>query len=300
MDAYSVGDLVRLSVTFTNAAGTETDPTSIHFKYKAPSDAVVTDLTYGSDPEVVKDSAGVFHVDLSADEAGVWVWRFEGTGAVEQSDEGQFLVQQSDVVADTSAYGEVRERVYAYIADSARTFVTPTDVDLWVKEGIEDLSSRLRMAQDEATGTTSGGTIDIPADFLEPISLRVGSYYAMWVSNDTFHSYSSATQDVDPIARVFNGQIEVYPTTDAAYTLRYWSLAGDMSLLRGNLKLRLVNYVVSRAKAKEGDYRASEYFLGLYERGLPAPSDTTLNSQPIPDGITFQLGPFDTIDAAHN
>jgi hypothetical protein len=299
MNKYDQGDLTRLSVTFRNAADTPTDPTTVTFTIKTPTGTETTYI-YGVDAEVVKESAGVFHVDVMLTEPGVWVWSWVGTGAVAQTDEGQFWVQPSDITGAPSAYAEIRERVYVFVDDSARTFVSETDVDMWVKEGIDDLSSRLRLSQAQDTGTTSGGAITVPADFLEPVSLQVGSKYAEWVSNDLFHSYVASGQDADPIARIFSGQIEVYPTTDTAYTLRYWSLASDTSQFRGNLKLRLVNYVLSRVKAKEGDYRGSEYYLGLYERGLPAPSDVSVNSQPLPSGISFQFGPFDTVDAKHN
>lgn len=38
---------------------------------------------------------GVFHLDVSAATAGQWYYRWEGTGAVEQADEGAFVVTAS-------------------------------------------------------------------------------------------------------------------------------------------------------------------------------------------------------------
>lgn len=297
MDKHDHGDLVRISAEFRNEAGALTDPTTVTFSFKMPSGTETT-YTYGTDAQVGRTSAGLFYADLQADESGVWVWRFKGTGAVAQADEGQFYVQPTDFTGTPSGYAELRERVYAYVNDDQRTFITEPLVDQWIQEGLDDLSSRLQMSQDEATGSTTG-TIPIPNDLANIISLRVGSGYPEWVSDDTYHRATDS--DIGAAARVFNGQIEVSPVPDSAtYTLRYWSMGGDMSLVRGNLKVRLVNYAVARAKAKEGDYRASEYFLGVYERGLPAPSNASINQAQIPDGTMFEFGPYDQVDSLHN
>lgn len=299
MISYDQGDLTRQSVIFTNDADVATDPTVVTFTFKKPSGDETT-YTYGIDAVLERDSAGNFHADVVADEHGLWVWSWSGTGAVTQTDEGQFFVQPSDITGAPSAYAELRERVYGYVNDSTRTNITEPLVDMWIQEGLDDLGSRLPLSQNEVTDTTTG-TITLPLDFVNPVSLRVGSGYADWASNDTFDHSVDNSDDIGLIARVFNGQIEVSPVPEeAAYTLRYWSMAGDMSLVRGNLKVRLVNYAVARAKAKEGDFRAAEYFLGLYERGLPAPSNASINQQQLPDGITFEFGPFDGVDSRAN
>ena len=44
---------------------------------------------------LVKDSTGVYHLDVSASAVGQWYYRWEGTGAVEQADEGTFVVEAS-------------------------------------------------------------------------------------------------------------------------------------------------------------------------------------------------------------
>lgn len=193
---------------------------------------------------------------------------------------------------------ELRERVYAFLHDAPRSYFTEEDVDGWLQEGLDDLSSRLRITQKQATGTTNG-TIPLPDDFGELVSLQVGSDSIKWVSNDTFSAASGS--DVGNIGRIFNRQIELGSVgEDGSYTLRYWSSDGDLNLIRGGLKIRLVNYALSRAKAKTEDFRAAEYYLGLYERGLPAPNDSSVNAPILPDGMTFALGPFDTADSAHN
>jgi hypothetical protein len=45
----------------------------------------------------VKDSTGNYHVDVDADEPGVWRFRFAGTVSGQAAAEGQFRVDSSRV-----------------------------------------------------------------------------------------------------------------------------------------------------------------------------------------------------------
>lgn len=92
--AYQVGDLVRIAGAFTNAAGTAVDPTAVFAKYKDPG-GITTALTYGVDVALVRDSAGNYHVDVNADESGVWRYRFYSTGTGQAANEEQFIVEPS-------------------------------------------------------------------------------------------------------------------------------------------------------------------------------------------------------------
>lgn len=91
---YDVGDLVRVAGVFTNAAGTAVDPTAVFAKYKDPGGTITT-LVYLTDLALVRDSAGNYHVDINADEAGRWCYRFYATGTGQSAEEGEFLVDQS-------------------------------------------------------------------------------------------------------------------------------------------------------------------------------------------------------------
>ncbi len=92
--AYQVGDLVRISAIFTNAAGTAVDPTAVLAKYKDPG-GVTTTLTYGVDVALVRDSAGNYHVDINAASAGRWRYRFYSTGTGQAANEENFIVESS-------------------------------------------------------------------------------------------------------------------------------------------------------------------------------------------------------------
>lgn len=95
MNSYDVGDLVRVSSTFTDATGTVADPAAVTASYRAPG-GTETDLIYGVDAELVRDSAGVYHMDISAGEAGTWVYRFASTGSGQAAAEGSFFVQPTE------------------------------------------------------------------------------------------------------------------------------------------------------------------------------------------------------------
>ena len=92
MNSYDKGDLVRLTATFTNSAGVATDPTTVTCRVKSPTTTTVYTYNPGT---VLKDSTGVYHLDVSASAVGQWYYRWEGTGAVEQADEGTFVVEAS-------------------------------------------------------------------------------------------------------------------------------------------------------------------------------------------------------------
>jgi hypothetical protein len=93
LNAYDIGDLVRCTGTFASG-GTNVNPTAVLFKVKSPA-GVVTTYTYGTDAALVRDATGVYHVDVSADEAGEYVYRFWATGTGQAASEGTFIVRST-------------------------------------------------------------------------------------------------------------------------------------------------------------------------------------------------------------
>lgn len=91
---YDLGDLVRVSVAFTNSAGTAIDPTAVLCQYKSPA-GTTTALTYGTDVALVKDSTGNYHVDIDCDEEGTWDCRYYSTGTGQAAAETSFRVRVS-------------------------------------------------------------------------------------------------------------------------------------------------------------------------------------------------------------
>jgi hypothetical protein len=89
---YQPGDTVRLSTTFL-IEEVETDPTTVALTVRAP-DGTETSESYNPG-DIVKDSTGVYHLDLEVDAAGLWAWKWTGTGAVAGIDEGTFTVEET-------------------------------------------------------------------------------------------------------------------------------------------------------------------------------------------------------------
>lgn len=92
---YAVDTEVRVTATFT-VDDAVTDPTTVTAVIRTPG-GVNTTYVFGVDAELVKDSTGVYHVDVAADQAGRWVYRFVGTGAAAAAGERTFLVPDSEV-----------------------------------------------------------------------------------------------------------------------------------------------------------------------------------------------------------
>jgi hypothetical protein len=90
-----VGDVVRLTATFTNAAGTLADPTVVTLEWRVGT--TTTTWVYGTDDEVVKDSTGVYHADLPIEVASRHYYLWTGTGAVQAAEENSFRVDASVV-----------------------------------------------------------------------------------------------------------------------------------------------------------------------------------------------------------
>lgn len=94
---YDVGDLVRLTVEFRNAAGTLTNPTTITFETRVHRDGVIDSYVYGTDVEVVKVGGveGTYYFDLLLAESGAHAWRWQGQGACVAAEEGVVEVKRS-------------------------------------------------------------------------------------------------------------------------------------------------------------------------------------------------------------
>lgn len=93
-----VGELARVPAVFTDlVSGEALDPDVVRFLYRR-GEGEATTLTYGEDAEVVRDEAGVYHVDVPTDEYGVWHWRWESAGDFVGVAEGQVTVRASAVL----------------------------------------------------------------------------------------------------------------------------------------------------------------------------------------------------------
>jgi len=99
---YDLGQQPRITETFTSiSTGLPVDPTDITATVKKP-DGTVT--TYDYNPgAIIRDSLGVYHLDLTTDQPGTWAARIVGTGAAADVGTVTFYVR-SDPTATSVNY----------------------------------------------------------------------------------------------------------------------------------------------------------------------------------------------------
>jgi hypothetical protein len=96
MNTYEQDNVVRVSVTFKDAAGVLADPTTVKLRVKIGS-AEPSEYVYGTDSEVMRDSAGLYHADLAVNAPGTWRYKWLGTGTVTAADENSFKVERANL-----------------------------------------------------------------------------------------------------------------------------------------------------------------------------------------------------------
>lgn len=92
---YDLGDVVRITSTFTDTGGTRADPTTVYFAYETP-DGTAYSTSYSGAGIIVQattPSTGVYYVDLTTTGRGLYEYRFTSTGVVTASGEGWFSVR---------------------------------------------------------------------------------------------------------------------------------------------------------------------------------------------------------------
>lgn len=91
LNAYANDNLVRVGVDFRDANGLLTDPAVVTAKYGTPAGSI-TSLTYGVDAALKHTETGIYYIDVAANRAGQWNYRFEGD---DYASEGHFMVTPS-------------------------------------------------------------------------------------------------------------------------------------------------------------------------------------------------------------
>jgi hypothetical protein len=95
-NSYEIDTLVRLAVAFATVSGSiPTDPTDIKLFVKPPTGGVTT-YTYLLS-QVIKDSTGMYHMDLLVNAIGVWTYKWQGTGSAQVTSPDQTLTCNSTI-----------------------------------------------------------------------------------------------------------------------------------------------------------------------------------------------------------
>ena len=99
MSAHNLGDLVRLVGVFkATATGEVQDPTVVNVSIRRPSGQVNT-YTYLTDAAVIRDSAGRYHYDLTAEVPGAFFYRWWSTGTGQAGIERRVDITAAKAVA---------------------------------------------------------------------------------------------------------------------------------------------------------------------------------------------------------
>ena len=101
MTTYIHGEKLRLTATFTDEDDAVVDPTVVTCQYQTITAGVrstITSLVYGTSAAVVKDSTGVYHVDLTLGTADVvYAYAWTATGTAVAANDGEFAVRSRKV-----------------------------------------------------------------------------------------------------------------------------------------------------------------------------------------------------------
>lgn len=89
---YAINQAVRLSANFT-VDSVPTDPSEIILFVQEPDGT--EHFYYYTSGSVSKLTTGSYYKDLTPDDSGKWVYRWEGNG-VEAADESSFIVNRSE------------------------------------------------------------------------------------------------------------------------------------------------------------------------------------------------------------
>lgn len=96
VNVYDVGDLARVTGTFTDVNGDVADPDTLTFSYENPQ-GTVTSYVYLTNAELVRQSEGIFYVDVSMTLVGDYHYRWIATGSGQGAQGGVFRVRPNFV-----------------------------------------------------------------------------------------------------------------------------------------------------------------------------------------------------------
>ena len=92
-NTYEYGNEIIIDVVFRDQSDALYDPSEVKVSVRNPSGTVTT-YVYGTDPEVIKDDTGTYHMDVYGNEIGVWYYRWYTEDADKASNEEFFKVKR--------------------------------------------------------------------------------------------------------------------------------------------------------------------------------------------------------------
>ena len=96
IDAFPYGSGLHLTATFRDPLTRAiVDPTNVRVRIVGPRGSPYHEYVYGTDPEIVKVSAGVYRTTVVCERGGEWSYRFECWGSRTGGNERKFAIRES-------------------------------------------------------------------------------------------------------------------------------------------------------------------------------------------------------------
>lgn len=89
MSNFDIGNIVRLSVAFTDSNNAPVDPGAISLNIRP-----ISTYTY-VDNDIIRDGAGLYHYDYTPSAPGLYYYRYIGTDGATAASDGQFGITAS-------------------------------------------------------------------------------------------------------------------------------------------------------------------------------------------------------------
>ena len=87
-----VGNLVKIHATFKDESGDVQDPATVQVAVKQP-DTTITVYVYGVNPEVVRESQGVYYILIdTTNKTGTWQFIWNSSGTLQAAGQTEFTV----------------------------------------------------------------------------------------------------------------------------------------------------------------------------------------------------------------
>lgn len=197
---YDQGDQVRVSATFADIdTGAATDPTNVYFDFLEKADGTLTQYTYGIDSQLVRDSTGVYHVDINTGAlSGMLVWRFYSTGAAQYAaDEGSFYVKPSEVHAAILAAQPSTAEFYDILGTDNQITVIGGSGAVVSGDVTLSIPASSRLSIGRITNLTTNGIVMTGSSngTLSVATMPIGTYTVTNVSTDRAYNANSTTVD---------------------------------------------------------------------------------------------------------
>jgi hypothetical protein len=92
-----VGNVVQVYAKFKDKHNALIDPTTVSVKIRTPA-GVDTTYTYGVNPEVLKESTGVYYININTTgQTGTWFAKWTSTGTGQGVGQTNFTVEATDI-----------------------------------------------------------------------------------------------------------------------------------------------------------------------------------------------------------